>query len=90
LSAPAKKDPRLAGILSILPGLGQLYNGDTWKGVGLLVLGIALLYFIVTAATAKRGGGDLEGIEIAFFILVWIVNEYDAYTTAKTIAEGAT
>ena len=34
-----KKDPNLAGILSFLcVGLGQVYCGKVWRGIGLCVL----------------------------------------------------
>lgn len=33
------KDPTLAGILSfLLPGLGHLYIGKSWSGIGLFIL----------------------------------------------------
>ena len=33
-----RKKPGLAAFLSIIPGLGQIYNGQIWKGI---------LYFIL-------------------------------------------
>lgn len=35
-----QKDPTMAGMLSILPGLGQLYNGETRKGFLFLSVGV--------------------------------------------------
>ncbi|MGH9551925.1 MAG: hypothetical protein ACRD3W_21245, partial [Terriglobales bacterium] len=39
------RDPNLAAILSIIPGLGQLYNGETRKG--LLFLAVSVMNFMV-------------------------------------------
>ena len=86
--APARKNPKVAAVASIVPGLGQFYNGQMLKGAVLLVIGLGILFLIFTANT-KRGGAA-QGIEIMGFILTWLVNEYDAYSTASTMAEGAT
>ncbi|MFN8656721.1 MAG: TonB family protein [Candidatus Obscuribacterales bacterium] len=40
----AQRDPMTAAMLSLIPGLGQLYNGETRKGF--LFLGVAALNFI--------------------------------------------
>lgn len=40
-----QKDPTMAGMLSILPGLGQLYNGETRKGM--LFLAVGVINFLV-------------------------------------------
>src|SRR5690349_17975371 len=40
-----QRDPNMAVILSVIPGLGQLYNGETRKG--LLFLGVTAINFIV-------------------------------------------
>jgi TonB family protein len=39
------KDPNMAAMLSIIPGFGQLYNGEQRKGM--LFLGVAAINFIV-------------------------------------------
>jgi TM2 domain-containing membrane protein YozV len=62
--------PLLAAILSFfIPGLGQFYNGQFLKAVGLFILaviagtiGIILLYIPL--------------------LVVWLYGMYDAYTTA--------
>ncbi len=38
-----QRDPNMAVILSVIPGLGQLYNGETRKG--LLFLGVTAINF---------------------------------------------
>jgi phosphonate transport system permease protein len=64
-----KKSPLLAFLLSIVPGLGQLYAGAVPRGITLL-LGLplqALLFWLV-------GRPSL----IAWLLLVWIWNLFDA------------
>ncbi|WP_100487460.1 carbohydrate ABC transporter permease [Sporolactobacillus pectinivorans] len=43
-----KKSVRKAGLLSLIPGLGQLYNGQLLKGILFLLLTIAFLLELVT------------------------------------------
>ena len=43
------KNPTLAAILSIIPGLGQFYNGDIIKGVVVLV-GVVILWSTIIGA----------------------------------------
>lgn len=68
------KNPTTAAVLSaILSGLGQFYNGQTAKGVLLLILqGISIPLFMV-------------GIGIFTFLAVWIWGIVDAYKTAVRI-----
>ena len=44
------RNPILAAVLSIIPGLGQIYNGQKAKGAGILVIfifvGFTLAYSI--------------------------------------------
>ena len=71
------KNPLFALILSfIIPGLGQIYNGQNRKGILLIVsiivsivLWMILIGFILT-------------------ILVWLYGLYDAYNTAELINKG--
>ncbi len=71
-----QKSPVLAGVLSLMPGLGQVYVGYYPQGfIHILVVGslIALL---------DRGVGRLEplcGIFLAFF---WLYNIVDAWRRA--------
>ena len=50
------KQPMLAVVLSLLPGLGQLYNGDVKKGiviiVGVVVIGWTGAYILFLAGAA--------------------------------------
>lgn len=53
------KDPKVAAVLSLVPGLGQLYNGDSRKGVlllvGALVLGTITVGIVYLALIAYSG-----------------------------------
>jgi TM2 domain-containing membrane protein YozV len=69
---PVEKNPVLALLLSLLTGLGQLYNGEESKGVTLLVVGIVL--FAVSVVTVV-----LFVVSVPF----WIYGMYDAYARAN-------
>jgi TM2 domain-containing membrane protein YozV len=68
------KNPGLAAVLSFfISGLGQIYNGQIAKGVGLIVLQAinALLMFVL--------------VGFITYPAVWIYGMYDAYKTAERI-----
>ncbi len=47
-TAPSKKSPLLAGILSALvPGAGQVYNGDYWKAAGFVAIEAAAIAGVI-------------------------------------------
>jgi TM2 domain-containing membrane protein YozV len=67
------KNPGIAAVLSFLcTGLGQIYNGQIGKGIGLMALQVinVLLMFIL--------------IGFITFPLIWLYGVYDAYSTAQT------
>ncbi len=69
------KDSRLALILSLIfPGLGQIYNGQTNKGIVFLFAGALsctmILLFLVGLVTGSA---------------VWIWGIVDAYQTAEKL-----
>ncbi len=65
---PSEKNPTLATILSLLiVGLGQFYNGDSQKGVFMLIGGIVL--------------GTLSAGLIWFIFAIY--SAYDAYQVAS-------
>ena len=73
-----QKSEGLAAVLSFLiPGLGQIYNGEIGKGIGILVLTIILgiLFFLL--------------VTLLVLFILWIWNIYDAYSTAKKMNENA-
>src|SRR5579872_77639 len=83
-AAPAvrRKDPILAAMLAVIPGMGHFYLGHNMKGIGFLA-GIAGMQFfgfdldlsVIGAAIGvplELGGGTL-----------WVYSIVDAYRTAK-------
>ncbi|HEY3314320.1 MAG TPA: hypothetical protein VGL40_03425 [Bacillota bacterium] len=64
-----RKSPLLAGILGLVPGLGQLYNEQWVKGFGivfLLALGFALMVVQPMLNLVGVNGGLLSGPDINF------------------------
>jgi phosphonate transport system permease protein len=69
-----KRSPFLSAVLSAVPGVGQIYNGSTVRGVVLFVC-IGLLVPLI----AWRGNTALY----AGVLLAWLWNIYDAYSLAQ-------
>ena len=75
------RDPKLAWKLSIIPGLGQLYNGKFIKAVGFAGAEyIAIEHFIESRNANKIGSRNTYAWWI-FGIFVW--NVFDAYVDAQ-------
>ena len=75
------RDPKLAWKLSIIPGLGQLYNGKFIKAAGFAGAEyIAIEHFIESRNTNKIGSRNTYAWWI-FGIFVW--NVLDAYVDAQ-------
>jgi TM2 domain-containing membrane protein YozV len=69
-----KKSSGIAAIASfIIPGLGQIYNGQIGKGIMFIIIGgiLALSMFIL--------------IGFILYPIFWLYNIYDAYKTAERI-----
>jgi hypothetical protein len=61
-SPAAEKDPRLAGALSIfLPGLGQMYAGETVKGAVLSGLFVGSIVAVIGADIGETNGSIKPG-----------------------------
>ena len=73
-----RKNPNLAAVLSLFPGLGHIYNG-------LYMRGITFFLVIVSLIGIADSGPDLFGIAIAFF---WLFNVIDSYRQATLINYG--
>ncbi len=72
-----EKEPILSLILSFfIVGLGHLYNGQTEKGIILVILGLVF------------AGLSIFLIGIPFFLVVWLYGMYDAYQSAVKINHG--
>ena len=69
--------PIVALVLSmIIPGLGQIYNDQTRKGIILIIVNIISAILILIAF----------GLILTF--MVWVYAMYDAYKTAQALNRG--
>ncbi|HEX4961278.1 MAG TPA: hypothetical protein VF173_10605 [Thermoanaerobaculia bacterium] len=78
VSPVLRKNPGLAALLSLFPGMGNVYNG-------LYLRGITFFLIIATCMSITIRGHDLFGLAVAFF---WIFNVIDAYRQATLINYG--
>jgi TM2 domain-containing membrane protein YozV len=83
-NAQERKNPGIAGVASIvLPGLGQIYNGQTRKGIALVIVSVFSLYVLISYRTIVSELADL------LYLVILLYSAYDAYNTAKSINLGA-
>ena len=79
-AAPTKKQPFLAVFLSeIIPGLGQIYNSQWLKGIGLMIFVFLTSSLLETVGLLGRFLSRLFEGGVSLFIL------NDAYVTARKI-----
>ncbi len=71
------RSPSLAGFLSCMPGLGQIYVGYYQHGF----IYVAVVAFIITALAS--GVGSLEPLLGFFLSFFWLYNIIDAVRRAK-------
>lgn len=97
-----KKEPALSVLLSLvggfltaglLLGLGQIYNGQFKKGIGILLIHVFMWAIIIAIyvgiSIVTLGVGLICGLPILLFPLVfWLWVLYDAYTVAVKINNG--
>ena len=80
-----KKNPMVAMTASfIFPGLGQIYNGETRKGIGYIIMGVIFVSIWIFLIHNRHIVGPIMVSSVSIVIL-WISNVYDAYTTTKEI-----
>jgi len=85
--AARRKDPLVAAMLAIIPGMGHIYLGHTMKGFGFMAGIVGMQFFgfdldlsVIGAAVGvplELGGGTL-----------WVYSIVDAYRTAKHMDQG--
>jgi TM2 domain-containing membrane protein YozV len=75
-----RRSPGLAIILSLVPGLGQMYNGQMFKGVVVLVA-----FLTLASGGGPLGMWDHSGLNTAFLVTLYFWNLFDAYWTAQRI-----
>ena len=81
-SLQVKKNPRIAAVASILPGLGQIYVEETRKGIILLIIAVFMLYLSVAYHDILAELGQ------TLYLVLFLYGAYDGYNTAKMINEG--
>lgn len=77
-----RKSPSLAAVLSIIPGLGAIYNGQILKGISYILI-FASLVGLEDYATGFEN--VIFGLMIAGFFLYTII---DSYNSARAINLG--
>ncbi len=70
------RDPLIAGILGILGGMGEIYNGEKWY-----------MFFVINFIFGIVAMGAYN-IHIGLFFLVWVVNGVICYQEANKINYG--
>ncbi len=82
---PFERTPFLASILSVIPGLGNVYNGLYQRA-----LIIALTFFGLLATAINAGDGPVMGVVVPAMVFLWFFNLIDAYRQAVLINYGYT
>jgi TM2 domain-containing membrane protein YozV len=82
--AQEQKNPMIAGVASLLPGLGHFYIGETRRGIVLIVIAVFLLYLVLGFHNIVAELGD------ALYVVIVLYSAYDSYNTAKMMNEGLT
>lgn len=79
------KDPSDAAAMScILPGIGQIFNGEILKGIAFL----GTLLFIVSFAVILAVFGGWKFLLLLFGLpILWFYGIWDAYISAKKYNE---
>lgn len=81
--AAPPKTPGLAAMLSVVPGLGNVYNGLYTRGVA---------FFLIYAGLFAMAVGTERDSDLAFLVpsmvFFWFFNIFDAYRQANLINYG--
>jgi TM2 domain-containing membrane protein YozV len=85
-----QKNPHISIICSLLPGLGQIYNGENLRGVvfffGVLLSFTAFIFGIF--GLLGFGLSELFIIIIPVAVILWVGSGVDAYLRAKKMNSG--
>jgi hypothetical protein len=85
-----QKNPHISIICSILPGLGQIYNGEDHRGV-LFFFGVLLSFTAFIFGIFGFFGfefSELFIIIIPVAVILWVGSGVDAYLRAKKMNSG--
>jgi hypothetical protein len=89
-----RKSPVLAAILSLLPGLGQVYVGYYVRGFINIVVIASTIMLLSNGARVALDGGDIQGqLTVApliglFMAFYWLYNMIDAWRIASFYNEA--
>jgi len=85
-----QKNPFISLICSILPGLGQIYNGEDHRGV-LFFFGVLLSFTAFIFGIFGFFGFEIYDLSLIFLpvaVIIWVGSGVDAYLRAKKINSG--
>ena len=85
------RNPLISALCSLIPGLGQVYNGEIVRGVVYFLGTYFSIFLFITGTLGLFGYGWYYNALSVFLILgvvVWLTAGYDAYTRAKQINNG--
>lgn len=81
---PTTRTPILAALLSVFPGLGNVYNGLYLRGATIFLICFGLI-------ALASGTQPPEAVLLVFAVIfVWLFNLFDAYRQATLINFGYT
>jgi hypothetical protein len=75
---PRHKSPVMATVMSLLPGLGQIYVGYYQQGF----INIVVIASLITALAYGGISGDIKPFLAIFMVFYWFYNMVDAYRKA--------
>jgi predicted nucleic acid-binding Zn-ribbon protein len=78
-SSSAKNPVRAAALSLVIPGLGQAYNGNFLKGIGIFI--VIVVPFLLSELIFHFPFGWL-------LLLLWAIGVYDAYWDAGRMKRG--
>jgi TM2 domain-containing membrane protein YozV len=83
----SRKDPRVAALLAVIPGMGHFYLGHNMKGVGFLAGILGMQFFGFDLDLSMIGAAIGVPLELGGGTL-WVYSIVDAYRTAKHMDPG--
>jgi TM2 domain-containing membrane protein YozV len=74
-----------AGLSLILPGLGQLYNGERAKGIAVLCMTLGIWFALLTSGSGQGGfRSSVTVVLLGFlYLFIWLPAVMDAYQAAS-------
>jgi hypothetical protein len=87
----AYQNPLVSVFCSLIPGLGQIYNGEIERGVVFFFGTYFSVFLFITGTFGLFGYGGYYDVFIGFLLLgvtVWVASGYDGYYRATQINAG--